>query len=167
MSSLEPKDRRPVGPAVTLDDAASHALLGHAAAGFPHEVVGLLGGDAATGHVRRAVPLVNETAEDPARRFAVDGRVALRAEQALSAAGLDLRGYYHSHPDHPADWSETDRDSAPPGLVYVTAAVAPPAADRPARVVDLQAWRLRDDRSRMDAAPLHLTLAGAPAPGPR
>lgn len=162
MSSLEPKDRRPVGPAVTLDDAASHALLAHAAAGFPHEVVGLLGGSAATGHVHRVVPLVNETTADPARRFAVDGRVALRAEQALNAAGVDLLGYYHSHPDHPADWSDTDRDSALPGMVYLIAAVAPPTADRPARVVDLQAWRLREDRSRMDAAPLHLTPAGAP-----
>lgn len=167
MSSLEPKDRRPVGLAITLDDAASHALLGHAAAGFPQEVVGLLGGDAAARHIQRVVPLVNETTEDPARRFVVDGRVALRAERALSAAGLDLLGYYHSHPDHPADWSDTDRDSALPGLVYLIAAVAPPTADRPARVVDLQAWRLREDRSRMDAAPLHISPAGPPGPGPR
>jgi len=167
MSSLEPKDRRPVGASITLDDAASHALLGHAAAGFPYEAVGLLGGDAATGHIRRAVPLVNEATDDPARRFAVDGRAALRAERALNDAGLDLLGYYHSHPDHPADWSDTDRDSALPGLVYLIAAVAPPADDRPARVVDLQAWRLREDRSRMDAAPLRISPAGAPVAGAR
>ena len=156
MSSLETKDRRPVGPPVTLDEAASHALITHAAAGFPHEVVGLLAGQAGAGHIARAVPLVNEAAEDPARRFAVDGRTLLRAERALEAEGLDLLGYYHSHPAHPADWSDADRDGALPGFVYLIAAVDPPAADRPARVVDLQAWRLREDRSRMDAAPFHI-----------
>jgi proteasome lid subunit RPN8/RPN11 len=39
--------------------------------------------------------------------------------------GIEIAGFYHSHPDHPAQWSATDLDEAHwLGLSYVITEVA-------------------------------------------
>lgn len=113
----------------------------HAAEGYPHEVVGILAG---RGRVERAVALINERADSPQNRYHVSGLALMRAEQALVDQGLEILGYYHSHPDHPAQYSAFDRDHALPNLSYVIVAV------RDGRAEDTRSWRLRDDRSEMD-----------------
>jgi proteasome lid subunit RPN8/RPN11 len=162
MSSLIPRERHPSGTRLSLPEAELSRLHDHAVAGFPYEGVGILAGrrgeDPAEAKVTRVVPLTNERAADAARRYQVSGLTVMRAEEALQAEGLDLLGYYHSHPDHPAAWSDSDRDQALPNLSYVIAAVeGSPAGPR---VVDTLAWRLREDRSVMD----HEALQIAPAP---
>ncbi len=125
-------------------------LHGHAIAGYPFEVVGLLAGDAAAGRVTRVVPLLNERADSPRNRYVVSGLVVHRAEQALAEEGIALLGYYHSHPDHPARWSDYDRDHALPNMAYLIVAVR--GADQPAPTVhETQVWRLLEDRSAMVA----------------
>lgn len=116
----------------------------HAREGHPHEVVGILAGDAATNTVRAVRALVNERADSAHNRYRVSGLVLARAQDALEAEGHDILGYYHSHPDHPARWSDYDRDHALPNLSYVIVSVF---ADGPR---DTLSWRLRDDRSVMD-----------------
>ena len=63
-------------------------------------------------------PLPNVTTEGPRRRFRVDDKDYLAAERKASAAGLSLLGFYHSHPDHPAEPSQYDLDHAFPTFVY-------------------------------------------------
>ena len=163
MSSLTPRVLTPSGTTLTLPERELDRLHDHALAGYPHEVVGILAGDRAAGAVRRVHPLENATADDPARRFHVSGLTLMRAEQALEAEGLDVLGYYHSHPDHPASWSDTDRDQALPATSYVITAVHGPDGPQgdgvATRVVDTRAWRLRDDRGAMD----HETLRVVPS----
>ena len=65
-------------------------------------------------------------------------------DREARAAGLDIVGYYHSHPDHPSRPSDFDRDHAWPDQSYLIVAVA---GGKPASV---QSWRLRDDRSAFD-----------------
>ena len=113
----------------------------HAEAGYPHEVVGILAGN---GRVQRVVPLENERADSLRNRYQVSGLVLLKAERQLEAEGLTLLGYYHSHPDHPAQYSDFDRDHALPNLSYVIASVLD------GKATDTLSWRLRDDRSAMD-----------------
>ena len=79
----------------------------------------------------------------------------MRAEQALEAEGFDILGYYHSHPDHPSMYSDYDRDHALPNLSYVIVSVVNGHA------VDTASWRLRDDRSAMDAEDI-LTVDDTP-----
>lgn len=133
---------------LTIERGALATLHGHVAEGYPHEVVGILAGH--DGRVVRVAALVNERADSPKNRYQVSGLVLMRAEQALEAEGLAILGYYHSHPDHPAQYSDFDRDHALPNLSYVIVSVANGAP------VDTRSWRLRDDRSAMDEQPLHL-----------
>ena len=67
----------------------------------------------------------------------------IAAEKAASARGLDVIGWYHSHPDHPARPSEYDREHAWPWYSYMIVSVR----ERVAR--EMTSWRLRED-SRND-----------------
>lgn len=138
---------------VHIPQAELDRLHAHAAEGYPHEVVGILAGDAASGEVRRVVPLINERGDSPKNRYQVSGLVLMRTEQRLESEGLGVVGYYHSHPDHPALYSDFDRDHALPNLSYVIVSV------RGGVPGDTLSWRLTDDRSAMDAEPVVVGLA--------
>ncbi|MEQ1505677.1 MAG: M67 family metallopeptidase [Myxococcota bacterium] len=133
---------------LTVSAAALRAIHAHAAEGWPHEVVGILAG--VPGRVTDVAALVNERADSPRNRYAVSGLTVLRAQQRLEADGHTILGYYHSHPDHPAIASDTDRDNALPNLSYLIVSV------RTGIPVDTRSWVLRDDRSAMDEQPVRL-----------
>lgn len=122
----------------------------HAEEGFPHEVVGILAGDRATNRVAAVATLRNERSDSAHNRYRVSGLLLQRAERALEAEGHEILGYYHSHPDHPARYSDHDRDHAWPNMSYVIVSVVA------GRVADTLSWRLREDRSAMDPEPLHV-----------
>ena len=119
-------------------------LHAHATEGYPHEVVGILAGRRSDGRISRVQPLVNERAETH-NRYRVNGLLLMKAEQALEASGLEVVGYYHSHPDHPAQYSEYDRDHALPNMSYLICSVMNGV------VADTLSWRLVEDRSSMTA----------------
>ena len=127
---------------ITLTAAVEAAIRAHGRETFPHECCGaMLGND---GVVREAYALPNTTEEGPRRRFLVrpdDYRVA---EKRAREAGLDLLGFYHSHPDHPAKPSQYDLDHAWPFFSYIIVSVRAGAPE------DMTSWRLREDRSAFD-----------------
>lgn len=119
-------------------------LHAHAEAGFPHEVVGILAGDRASNTVRHVEAMVNERADSAHNRYQVSAFALQKAERALEAQGYEIVGYYHSHPDHPAQYSEFDRDHAWPHMSYMIVSVMA------GTVATTLSWRLRDDRTAMD-----------------
>jgi proteasome lid subunit RPN8/RPN11 len=90
----------------------------HAREGYPFEVCGLLLRAAAgdPGRIVAARRMRNHEAEQPRVRYVIDPLEQLRADDEARADGLEIAGYYHSHPDHPARPSETDRRIAAGGL---------------------------------------------------
>src|SRR5206468_228314 len=73
--------------------------------------------------VVRVLPVSNERQESRHNRYLISPETVLAANKEARALGLDVAGYYHSHPDHPARPSEFDRDHAWPGLSYVIVSV--------------------------------------------
>ncbi len=122
-------------------------LHAHAVEGYPHEVVGILAGSRDPGQVTRVHPLVNERAQTH-NRYRVDGLLLMKAERKLEADGFEVVGYYHSHPDHTAEYSDYDRDHALPNMSYLICSVVEGA------VADTLSWRLVEDRSSMVAEPI-------------
>src|SRR5262245_52984261 len=122
----------------------------HGAETFPHECCGaLLGRDSAfrespelepLREVLELFPLVNRRDDSPRNRFAITAEDVLEAEKAARRHGLDLVGWYHSHPDHPARPSQFDREHAWPWYSYIIVSVM---NGQPA---DMTSWRLNDDR---------------------
>jgi proteasome lid subunit RPN8/RPN11 len=128
--------------AITLTAAVDAAIRAHGRETFPHECCGaMLGKD---GRVSEAFRLPNTTDEGPRRRFLVRPEDYRVAEQRARESGLDLLGFYHSHPDHPARPSQYDLDHAWPFFSYVIVSVMA-GEDKL-----MTSWRLRDDRSEFD-----------------
>jgi proteasome lid subunit RPN8/RPN11 len=77
---------------------------------YPHECCGILLG-IAEGDVRtvQASLRCNNTRTDsPHNRYDIDPRELIQAQRQARERGIDIVGFYHSHPDHPALWSQTD-----------------------------------------------------------
>lgn len=110
-----------------------------ASRGYPRECCGLLLGLERNGElhvVQYQQPGHNLAAGDD--RYELDPEDYLAADYAAVAAGLRIIGVWHSHPDHPARPSLTDRELAWRGWSYLIVSVAG------GKVVDLRSWRLAD-----------------------
>ena len=135
------------GASVQLSTEAVAAIRRHAAAAYPYECCGALIGrqsDDGLVDVVEASPLENVTDEGPRRRFRVSPADYRESEARARALGAELVGFYHSHPDHPAQPSQYDLDHAWPNFSYVIVAVAG------GQTGDLRSWRLRPDRSAFE-----------------
>jgi proteasome lid subunit RPN8/RPN11 len=110
---------------------------------YPAECCGILAGQAgAFKDVLRVMPLINRRTDDP-HRYLIAPEDLRRSEAEVRRDGLDVLGYYHSHPDHPAVPSAFDMEHAWPWYSYVIVQV------NRGRAAELTSWVLNDDRSSM------------------
>ena len=126
---------------LTITKELADRIRAHGAETYPHECCGaLLGKDNDPREILGLFPLVNRRDDSPRNRFSVTSQDVLDAEKAARQQGLDVVGWYHSHPDHPARPSQYDRDHAWPWYSYIIVSVAE------AKPQDMTSWRLNDDR---------------------
>lgn len=92
-----------------VTSGAMATLLEEAARAAPAECCGLLLGRG--GKVLEARPAAN-VAEDPLRHFEIDPAALFAAHRAAREGGLELLGYYHSHPNGHLLPSATDCEHA-------------------------------------------------------
>jgi proteasome lid subunit RPN8/RPN11 len=137
------------GAPLRVSGAVAEAIRQHGAEAYPHECCGALYGR--DGAVTETLALPNTTEEGPRRRFLVRPGDYRAAEDRARELGLELVGFYHSHPDHPARPSQYDLDHAWPFFSYIIVSVQSGVPQ------EMTSWRLRDDRSAFDQE--HLTYA--------
>ena len=120
-------------------------MSAHAERDYPHECCGLLLGSLeARGlkSISEIFPISNAREEEAKRnRFLIRPEELLRGEQYAAERGLDVIGFYHSHPDHPAVPSQYDLEHAWPVYSYIVVSVRAEAAG------DLRSWEMEPDRS--------------------
>jgi proteasome lid subunit RPN8/RPN11 len=139
-----------------------NSINAHAARDYPNECCGMLmgtvsGSDKVVSEVvplrnlrldshraQELLPLENLGSESERNRFLIDPLDQLKVEKDARARGLDVLGYYHSHPDHPARPSIYDRDHAWPWYSYVIVSVAQGVAE------EMASWVLSEDRSHFN-----------------
>jgi proteasome lid subunit RPN8/RPN11 len=85
-------------------------LRAHGEETYPHECCGaLLGEETPQGWLVRAAARAGNTRTDSAHnRYSISPAELVRIEREARSQGLSIAGFYHSHPDHPAQWSATD-----------------------------------------------------------
>jgi proteasome lid subunit RPN8/RPN11 len=143
---------------LSLSEEIARAIREHGARDYPNEACGaMLGADGDVRQVRALFPLVNRRDDSPRNRFSVTADDVRDAERAAAGRGLELIGWYHSHPDHPARPSEYDREFAWPWYSYVIVSVAR------GRPLEMASWRLADDRSRFLPEEIPAQVSEAPA----
>lgn len=102
-----------------INAEAMGAIKAHASEGYPHEVCGFLVGPRGDGRVTEAVRARNLVVERACDRYEIDPRDMIRIQRRVDDGGLDLVGYYHSHPDHPARASVFDAERSWAGPYYL------------------------------------------------
>ena len=93
-----------------LPRAVFESLRAHGEETYPHECCGaLLGRSTPEGWlVERAVRAGNTRTDSAHNRYNIAPVELVRIEREAHRQGLEIAGFYHSHPDHPAQWSSTD-----------------------------------------------------------
>jgi proteasome lid subunit RPN8/RPN11 len=127
-------------------------LRRHAAAAAPEECCGALIGS--FGRLRvdiRAMVPVATPAISPTG-YLIDADAVRRLERQAACAGVNVVGFYHSHPQSSALPSPLDLELAVPGYIYLI-------VEGPSGAV--RAWQLRDDRTCFDELALPLTAGVA------
>jgi proteasome lid subunit RPN8/RPN11 len=103
------------------------AIRSHGEQTYPHECCGaLLGRPSPDGwQVDAAVRAGNIRTDSAHNRYQIAPVELVRIQREAHQKGLDIAGFYHSHPDHPAQWSSTDLAEAHwLGCSYVITEVA-------------------------------------------
>jgi proteasome lid subunit RPN8/RPN11 len=129
------------------------AIRTHGEATYPEECCGFLLGRMTPedNQVVTIQRVANRQATNRERRYTITADDYQAAARIAQAQDLDVVGFYHSHPDHPAQPSETDLAEATfPGYTYAIVSVQQGAAQ------ELTAWALAPDRSRFDPDPIIL-----------
>jgi proteasome lid subunit RPN8/RPN11 len=106
-----------------IHQSAIEAIQAHGADGYPNEICGFMLGPKGDGEVTEVRPARNIIVERSRDRYEIDPRDHIRTQREADAAGLDIVGYYHSHPDHPAQPSRFDTERAWAGYVYVIVSI--------------------------------------------
>jgi proteasome lid subunit RPN8/RPN11 len=110
---------------------------------YPAECCGVLAGRAgAAKEVVRVVPVANRRTDDP-HRYLISPDDLRRITAELGRSGLEVLGFYHSHPDHPAAPSAFDVGHAWPWYSYIIVAVTKGQA------AEISSWELDDDAQAM------------------
>ena len=89
------------------------SLRRHGEETYPYECCGVLLGRMSddgdgTRIVTSTAPCGNTRTDSPHNRYNIDPRELVRIQREGRERGEDIVGFYHSHPDHPAQWSQTD-----------------------------------------------------------
>ena len=116
----------------------------HGETAYPEEGAGLMLGEGDQDH-RQVIEILTlpNVREDNARhnRYLLSPEDYLKGEEEASRLGLDVLGVFHSHPNHPNQPSEFDRQWAWPNFSYLITSVMMGKAH------ESRSWRLAEDRA--------------------
>ena len=122
-------------------------MRAHGERDYPYECCGLMLGrfDEGRKNVVETYAISNAREEAAKRnRFLIRPDELMRGEKYARDKGLDVVGFYHSHPDDVAVPSKYDLEHAWPTYSYIVMSV------EKGRAVDLRSWEMESDRSRFD-----------------
>jgi len=120
-------------------------ITAHLQAAYPNEGAGLLlGSTTGEGKAVQAIKSFANKFEsgEQYHRYLITAEDMLAGEMEAERLGLDVVGVFHSHPDHPSQASEYDREYALPWYSYLIISVLKGKAAR------AQSWVLSDDRTK-------------------
>jgi proteasome lid subunit RPN8/RPN11 len=114
-----------------LNEQIYNAIRRHGEETYPHECCGVLLGRCSdsVNTVEDAIRAGNTRTDSAHNRYHIAPQELVKIQRLGRERGLDIVGFYHSHPDHPAQWSKTDFAEAHwLGCSYVITAVEKGAA---------------------------------------
>ena len=133
---------------IRLDEGQLNEIRMHGERDYPYECCGLLIGRFETSGqkmVAETYPISNAREEEAKRnRFLIRPEELLCGEKHARDKGLDVVGFYHSHPNDQAVPSQYDLSHAWPTYSYIVVSVIHGGA------AELRSWEMESDRSRFN-----------------
>ena len=130
---------------ISINRVVSKTIINHVENTYPEEGCGgLIGTDSRIRKVEEAVPLRNRITESRHNRYVIDAQDILLVENNAKKKGLDLLGFFHSHPNAPANPSVFDLEHSWPWYSYIIISV------KEGKATDKISWKLKNDRSKFD-----------------
>ena len=110
---------------IRIEPAAWAAMTAHLEAAWPKEGCGILLGREQDDSrvVFEAVPCRNAYEGEQADRFQLDPKEQIAADRRARELGLDVLGFFHSHPDCDAYFSKTDLQNSCPWYSFVVLSI--------------------------------------------
>lgn len=129
-----------MGEVLDLACPAWEVIREHVERAAPEEACGILLGwrEASRRVAVRAEPCRNVHPSDRRRHFLIDPERQLEVQRQARELGLEIIGYYHSHPEGAAEPSAEDRTQAHPWMVMLIVAL------RGGRAAERRAWLWKD-----------------------
>jgi proteasome lid subunit RPN8/RPN11 len=99
---------------LTIPQPLYDQLRAHGEETYPNECCGIMLGKVSgdTIHVTDLLRAGNTRTDSAHNRYHIAPQELIAAQRQARKSGLDIVGFYHSHPDHPAHWSTTDFNEA-------------------------------------------------------
>ena len=136
-----------------ISPATLSQLQQHGEASYPEEGAGLiLGLDTGGRKLVTKLIMLDNTRETGARhnRYQLKPEDYLLAETEAAKLGVDVLGVFHSHPDHPDQPSEFDREWALPAFAYIITSV------NGGKAAGSRSWRLSENRAGFEEEPIEI-----------
>lgn len=119
----------------SIEEHCVDLVIDHALALYPNEACGILMAPKnAARQIMDMRPATNASRGDQSRRYLIDPLEFLQMDEMAEDQGMDIRGFYHSHPDHPPLPSEYDREFALEEYLYLIVSV------EKGRYIGARAW---------------------------
>ena len=129
---------------IKINQSDLNRIRKHGEEDYPHECCGFLFGQSTNGNknVIKTHPVINSRdAEKRHNRYLITPQAFLKAEHEARDQGLDIIGFYHSHPDAEARPSQYDLDYSWPVYSYLIVSVKNRQAG------EATSWQIKEDRS--------------------
>jgi len=121
------------------------SIINHLESAYPNEGAGLLLGNA-NGNDKTVKSVLkfdnNFEAGEQYHRYRISAEDMFKGETEAEKLGVDVIGVFHSHPDHPSQASEYDREHALPWYSYLIVSI------QKGKASTSQSWLLSDDRKK-------------------
>ncbi|MFN2577839.1 MAG: Mov34/MPN/PAD-1 family protein [Pyrinomonadaceae bacterium] len=144
---------------IELNEDLLAKIRRHGERDYPFECCGLMLGRFNDGRkqVVEIYSISNAREEEAKRnRFLIRPEELMCGEKHARAQGLDVVGFYHSHPDDRAVPSQYDLEHAWPTYSYIVVAV------EKSQAADLRSWEMETDRSRFNEEQIVLVSEARP-----
>ncbi len=120
-------------------------MINHIKDAYPEEGCGaLIGTENNIRLIKKVIPIENKVEKLRTRRYVIDPEDIINVENKAEEEKLELLGFFHSHPDAPAEPSTFDLEHSWPWYSYIIISI------KQKEISNLTSWRLKDDRSKFD-----------------
>lgn len=135
-----------------LDERHQQEIHRIATRAYPNECCGLLIGkeDGGVRMVEVVRATANQRTDSLHNRYLIDPEEIRDVEKDLRGSDSQIIGFFHSHPDVPAQPSSFDLDHAWPWYSYLIVSVVRRDPQ------EMLCWRMRDDRSAFEREELRI-----------